>query len=130
MPNKIFIIKQPFFGVGVKIKDKNFIFCFCHHLPSRSIKFLGIENYLCARCFGMLCGSIIGIIICIIYPIPFPISFIILIPLIVDGGVQALTKYESTNRRRFITGLLFGVGLFSSIYWLAMLTRVLLFGGS
>lgn len=30
------------------------------------------------------------------------------IPMIIDGSVQAKTKYESNNKLRFFTGLLFG----------------------
>ena len=35
-----------------------------------------------------------------------------MIPLIIDGFTQALTSYESNNIRRFITGVLFGYGIF------------------
>lgn len=31
-------------------------------------------------------------------------------PMVLDGGIQMLTTYESTNSRRFVTGLLFGYG--------------------
>lgn len=31
-----------------------------------------------------------------------------MIPLLIDGFLQFLTSYESTNSRRFVTGLLFG----------------------
>ena len=34
-----------------------------------------------------------------------------MLPLILDGSVQLLTRYESTNSRRAFTGLLFGYGL-------------------
>ena len=34
-----------------------------------------------------------------------------MLPLIIDGFVQLLTKYESTNIRRLITGIIFGIGL-------------------
>lgn len=37
----------------------------------------------------------------------------ILVPMVVDGFVQLLTKYESNNSRRFLTGLLFGFGLYT-----------------
>lgn len=33
------------------------------------------------------------------------------LPLIVDGTVQKLTTYESNNLRRFVTGILFGIGI-------------------
>ena len=36
---------------------------------------------------------------------------LMLLPLITDGTVQRVTKYESTNIRRLITGILFGMGI-------------------
>ena len=39
-----------------------------------------------------------------------------MIPMVLDGGIQALSSYESTNGRRFITGLLFGCGLMSLFF--------------
>lgn len=41
---------------------------------------------------------------------------VLMIPMVLDGGVQALTPYESTNTRRFATGLLFGCGLLSMFF--------------
>ena len=38
-------------------------------------------------------------------------SVVLLLPLVADGGLQALTPYESGNGRRFFTGLLFGYAL-------------------
>ncbi len=37
----------------------------------------------------------------------------LMIPLIIDGFIQLKTQYQSTNTRRFITGVLFGYGLVS-----------------
>lgn len=36
---------------------------------------------------------------------------LLLIPMTADGLIQLKTDYESTNPRRFVTGLLFGYGL-------------------
>ena len=38
------------------------------------------------------------------------VSGILMVPMVADGFVQLLTPYESTNPRRFVTGLLFGWG--------------------
>lgn len=113
----IFIVNNPVFGLCIVIHGKPFILCMCHHLPERSIKFFGIENYLCARCFGTMCGAVIGFVLLNIYSIPFLISVILLLPLIFDGFLQMLTKYESINRRRFITGLMFGIGIFPFMWY-------------
>lgn len=36
------------------------------------------------------------------------IIFFLMIPMLIDGFVQAFTSYESNNIRRVITGILFG----------------------
>lgn len=35
-----------------------------------------------------------------------------MVPMVADGLIQSLSHYESTNPKRFITGLLFGYGFF------------------
>lgn len=35
----------------------------------------------------------------------------LMVPMIADGLIQLKTAYESTNPRRFVTGVLFGYGL-------------------
>lgn len=83
----------------------------CHCLDSRSFHYKGRRFPLCARCTGEL----VGILFCLI---TFPWVRVgvvpavgLLLPLIVDGGLQALTPYESKNGRRLLTGLLFGYAL-------------------
>ena len=34
-----------------------------------------------------------------------------LLPMIADGLIQGFTRYESTNWRRLVTGILFGFGV-------------------
>ena len=36
---------------------------------------------------------------------------LLLVPMLIDGGVQAATRYESTNLRRLVTGVCFGYGI-------------------
>ena len=36
---------------------------------------------------------------------------VMMVPMIADGLIQLLTRYESTNLRRLLTGMLFGYGL-------------------
>lgn len=54
---------------------------------------------------------ILGITYGMYHP-PVLYALIFMIPMIFDGGIQLLTIYESTNIRRFLTGLFFGYGLF------------------
>ena len=39
------------------------------------------------------------------------LSVVFLLPLIADGFLQSLTKYESSNIKRLVTGILFGYGI-------------------
>ena len=47
--------------------------------------------------------------------LPVKILFLFLLPLVLDGMIQKITSYESTNIRRLITGLLYGYALSSLI---------------
>lgn len=49
---------------------------------------------------------------------------VLMIPLIIDGFVQLKTQYQSTNARRFVTGVLFGYGLVSMF----LLTSIYVYG--
>jgi uncharacterized membrane protein len=96
----------------VDIFNKKYAFCICHHLEDRSFKIFGIERYLCSRCCGITIGGILGFIgrfAEIVLPINICVVF--MIPLLLDGFIQAHTKYRSTNYRRFFTGILFAVGI-------------------
>jgi uncharacterized membrane protein len=90
---------------------------FCHRLPERSFFYKGNPLPLCARCTGILIGYLIGMVYAFfIGNISLLIAFVLIIPLILDGGFQALGQWESTNMRRLITGLLAGVGVDFIIY--------------
>ncbi len=102
-------------GIGplltITIKKRKLSFCLCHHLPERSIKFFGIEKYLCSRCFGLVVGLIIGLLFkYLITPIPFSAGIILMLPLIIDGATQFFGWRKSNNFLRFTTGILFSFG--------------------
>lgn len=83
----------------------------CHRREDRSFHYKGKQFPICARCTGELFGILLGL-----FTYPFAhingyMALFILLPMIFDGFLQSLTKYESTNFRRFLTGLLFGYGL-------------------
>lgn len=48
---------------------------------------------------------------CFIWRCTLLACFVLMIPMILDGCIQMWTSYESNNRRRFVTGFLFGYGL-------------------
>lgn len=83
---------------------------FCHQLPERSFFFKGHQFPLCARCTGILIGYIIGIIyLFIVKDLHIFIELLLMVPLLIDGTVQYLGYFKSTNIRRLITGILAGI---------------------
>ena len=86
------------------------IFCGCHQRPERSFFVKGYQMPVCARCEGELIGTLISLIAIWFIRPTFPVLAILMVPMVLDGLIQALTKYESTNGRRLTTGILFGFG--------------------
>jgi uncharacterized membrane protein len=87
----------------------------CHQLDSRSFH-VGIRKYpVCARCTGIFLAVPVALAACAIWgPLPLLVSIAIALPMVIDGMVQAVSSYESTNAKRFMTGSLFGIA-FGSI---------------
>lgn len=102
-------------------KMKNFLYKWlpivfgCHCRDDRSFHYKGEKFPICARCTGELVGIIFSIFSCFFFKISILAIVILMLPLIIDGGIQMFTSYESNNFKRFVTGLLFGYGLFMFI---------------
>ena len=86
----------------------------CHQLPGRSFFFGNYQFPLCARCTGIVAGHLLGIVISIFHRVSF-LSLLGIIPLMIDGVVQESTSYESNNRRRLCTGILYGFGMMCAL---------------
>ena len=71
---------------------------------------------VCARCTGIIVGDIVALFFAALRQYPL-ICLALLLPLMVDGLLQLKTCYFSTNRRRFLTGFLFGLGMVSLIFY-------------
>lgn len=82
---------------------------------------LGCKFGVCARCTGTYLGLLLGLIAAeflMQWKIPKIIPILMLLPMAIDGGIQTFAYilapeqgfYESTNPRRFFTGLFFGLG--------------------
>jgi uncharacterized membrane protein len=85
--------------------------CFCHRLPERSFFFKGKQFPLCARCTGMIVGAMVGFFLVSIKVLFGQLlNIALMVPLIIDGTTQALKIRESSNKLRFLTGMLFSVG--------------------
>lgn len=51
-----------------------------------------------------------GAVFCCFRRLPLGIGLLLMVPMIIDGTVQRLTRYESNNPLRFITGSICGFG--------------------
>lgn len=85
----------------------------CHCRSDRSFHYKGRKFPICARCMGELLGILGSVVLFWLWRPNVITSLIMLLPLILDGFIQVLTKYESTNVRRLFTGILFGIGIAS-----------------
>ncbi len=86
------------------LKSMNVMSPTCHQREDRSYHIGKYQFPVCARCQGVYIGYLVGLL----FTNPLLIS---LIPLTyIEGYIQLKTKYNSSNPRRLITGLLSGIG--------------------
>ena len=124
----------------------------CHQRADRSFHLNGNQMPMCARCAGLNVGFFLGSLALMMtipsgdifrssltpilgkraitmerkYAIALSLGmgFIVLAPMVLDGLVQALTDYESTNAMRLVTGTVFGAAL---VYALGIYMESMLF---
>ncbi len=94
----------------------------CHQHANRSFFINGNQMPYCSRCSGIFLGLSFGFLIGAIFRvrIGFTLYFLAIIPLAVDGFLQLITPYESSNLMRIISGNLVGTFtslLFSYVYY-------------
>lgn len=85
----------------------------CHQMPERSFFIREYQFPICARCSGMLVGEIIAYIFLFAFKLllsPFN-AVLFLTVMFSDWLIQFLKIRQSTNLRRFITGILGGIGI-------------------
>lgn len=85
----------------------------CHQLPERSFFCRGKQFPVCARCTGVMVGQLAALVTGCFISVPFRFSAALLALMGIDWGIQEIGIRLSTNRRRFITGIAGGFGLFS-----------------
>ena len=92
----------------------------CHQIPERSCFIHGYQFPVCCRCMGIWLGSILAALLWLFnIIIPIYITLVFLFPMIIDGILQYKLTIMSTNARRILTGLLFGIG-----YWQSLLNII------
>ena len=86
----------------------------CHQRPDRSFFYQGKQFPVCARCTGVFIGHCAALLLFCFRIVLSPLLCIVLLSTMgVDWGIQECGIRESTNRRRLITGILGGLGLYS-----------------
>lgn len=85
----------------------------CHQLPERSFSYKGYQFPVCARCTGVIIGYLIAIPVVMFTGFHKKTSIAGCTAMLADWSIQAAGIKESTNRRRFITGIVGGFGIMS-----------------
>ena len=86
----------------------------CHQRPDRSFFYKTYQFPVCARCTGVLIGYAIAIPVYCFYGNRCLYDVPVALVMLLDWSLQFLGIKESTNKRRFITGILggYGIGVF------------------
>ncbi|WP_099467235.1 DUF2085 domain-containing protein [Konateibacter massiliensis] len=82
----------------------------CHQMPERSFFYKGYQFPVCARCTGVILSAILASVVFIKKRIPIRYCLLMSGVMLTDWGLQYAQICESTNRRRFITGMIGGFG--------------------
>ena len=82
----------------------------CHQKLERSYSYNQNQMPFCTRDVGIFAGLMIGFTYALgrRIELTLPLILLSLVPIGIDGTVQLLTDYESTNIRRVVTGLIAG----------------------
>ena len=100
----------------------------CHQIPERSFCIKGYIFPLCARCTGVFIGQLSAVILFIFgIRLSFFVCAVLLLVMGIDWYIQFIGIYQSTNNRRFITGIMGGLAVFGIYINIAILIYNLLF---
>ena len=83
----------------------------CHKIPERSFFIRGKQFPVCARCTGIYIGNIVAFVLFWFIIPPWWTVALLSVPILVDGIVQRIGLWHSTNLRRLITGILGGYSI-------------------
>jgi uncharacterized membrane protein len=83
----------------------------CHQQADRSFDLNGNQMPFCARDLGLLAGAVLGLAAFVLLgrKVPWTWLLVLLVPMALDGVVQAITDYESSNVLRLLTGAIAGL---------------------
>jgi uncharacterized membrane protein len=83
----------------------------CHQIAARSYYLNGNELPICSRDFGLSIGLLAGMVVGLLYVrrINPMILAMGILPILIDGGLQSVSSYQSNNTLRIITGIVAGI---------------------
>ncbi len=79
----------------------------CNLQECRAPKFKNFVFPLCYRCIGLIIGGVVSYFL----NTTITISLMLALPFLIDVTLQYFNIFKSTNLRRFVTGILFGLSL-------------------
>lgn len=87
----------------------------CNKNRERAPKIFSFVFPLCYRCIGLIAGGLLGTFLynnkVLNYKNDILFILVLSLPFLLDIAAQRIFKKESTNVKRFLTGILFGVAL-------------------
>lgn len=85
----------------------------CHQKPERSFFYHGYQFPVCARCTGVIIGYLIAIPCFLLFGYHKKLSITGALVMFTDWAIQQSKIKESTNKRRFLTGIAGGFSIMS-----------------
>lgn len=85
----------------------------CHQRADRSFFYHGYQFPVCARCTGVIIGYLIAIPSYLLFGFQKELSMAGAMVMFTDWALQQAKIKESTNRRRFFTGIAGGFAIMS-----------------
>ena len=82
----------------------------CHQMAERSFFYRGYQFPVCARCTGVIIASMLACTIFWFWKLHMVWCVVLCAIMFLDWLIQRLGIRQSTNGRRFVTGLLGGYG--------------------
>ena len=83
----------------------------CHQMPERSFFFRGYQFPICARCTGVLPSTPLAAAFFLWHRISVAMALCLSAVMLLDWSLQYFSILESTNPRRFVTGIIGGFGV-------------------
>ena len=82
----------------------------CHQMPERSFTYRNYQFPVCARCTGVIISAALSFAIFLKRKMSIRTCLLLSSVMLIDWLIQYLEIKESTNARRFVTGLIGGFG--------------------